>query len=249
MIKTDLHIHSKFCDGRDYPRDIIEEAIKKGMDTVGLSPHSYTFFDTHYCMKKERQDEYIETMHELKKEYEGRINVLCGIELDYYADIDTSKFDYIIGSVHYIKAGDDYLEVDGCPENTLKNVDKYYGGDYFAYIKDYFDTVGNVVCKTNCNIIGHFDLICKFNEQVHMFDENDERYVIFWKKAIDRLLPSGVPFEINTGAISRKNKTVPYPNADMIEYIRSKGGKFILSSDSHVKENLLFEFDKYEHLL
>ena len=50
-------------------------------------------------------------------------------------------------------------------------------------------------------------------------------------------------FEINTGAMSRGYRSEPYPSAEMIEYISSRGGQFILSSDSHSRENLCFGFE------
>ena len=54
---------------------------------------------------------------------------------------------------------------------------------------------------------------------------------------------------INTGAIARGKRTQPYPAPEMIEYIRSRGGKFILSSDAHFKEKLAYDFEIYENLL
>ena len=54
------------------------------------------------------------------------------------------------------------------------------------------------------------------------------------------------PFEINTGVVSRGYRALPYPAPDIREYIRSKGGKFILSSDSHSTETLCFGFENEE---
>ena len=60
------------------------------------------------------------------------------------------------------------------------------------------------------------------------------------------LLPSGVPFEINTGAMSRGWRTSPYPAKPIRDYIRAHGGRLILSSDSHKADTLLYAFDQYE---
>jgi histidinol phosphatase-like PHP family hydrolase len=35
----------------------------------------------------------------------------------------------------------------------------------------------------------------------------------------------------------------------MIAYIKAKGGRLILSSDAHSKENIAYKFEEYEPLL
>ena len=79
-----------------------------------------------------------------------------------------------------------------------------------------------------------------------MFDEDSPRYINAWKKAVDKLLAADIPFEINTGAICRGYRSVPYPSAAQVKYIASKGGRFILTSDCHFADNLCFEFPKWE---
>ena len=69
------------------------------------------------------------------------------------------------------------------------------------------------------------------------------------KKAIDKLVKYNIPFEINMGAISRGYQDKPYPMPQVLDYIKQKGGKLILSSDSHSKENIAFEYDKWKNLI
>lgn len=99
-----------------------------------------------------------------------------------------------------------------------------------------------MVGKTGADIIGHFDLVSKFNEGGRFFDENNDRYKECAYRAIEDLVQYGVPFEINTGAVSRGYRKTPYPGEDLIRKIASLGGKFILSSDAHSAENLCFGF-------
>ena len=75
---------------------------------------------------------------------------------------------------------------------------------------------------------------------------NHPRYVKAWQSAADTLLKTGKPFEINTGAMSRGYRTEPYPARDIREYIRRHGGKLILSSDSHMKDTIIFRFEDYK---
>ena len=248
MITKDLHMHTAYCDGKDTPEDMVLSAVDKGLDTVGISSHSYTFFDESYCMQKEDIPRYIAELRYLRAKYFDRIHVLCGVEQDYYSDYPTDEFDYIIGSVHYIRVGDEYIPVDESVEILRAAVQKHFGGDVYALCELYFDTVADVVEKTRCDIIGHFDLISKFIEREPLFDTGHPRYVKAWKAAVDRLVTYDVPFEINTGAISRGYRTQPYPDEEMIAYIKAKGGRLILSSDAHSKENIAYKFEKYEAL-
>ena len=166
-------------------------------------------------------------------------------------------------------------------------------GDMLDVAELYFETVGGVVAATNCDIIGHFDLLTKFTEGwgfgpsgnvisrtrcgaaefvSDIFDTTDERYIAAWKKAIDRIFDDcaeryrngfrnrlekpGVlqagdkpVFEINTGAISKGYRTLPYPAADQIAYIKSKDGVLILSSDSHAAGTICSGFEEFSNLI
>lgn len=249
MIKSDLHIHSTFSDGKNSPEDIILAAIDIGLETVGISDHSFTLFDQSYCIQKECIKEYIDQINSIKEKYSSKIKILLGIEQDYYSEEPTFAYDYVIGSVHYLKINDDYIPVDETAD-ILKNAsNKYFNGNIYKLIEKYFETVSGVVEKTNADIIGHFDLISKFNEQTKLFDENDDRYINSYKSACDVLLSYNKPFEINTGAISRGYKTKPYPGDGIYNYLKSKGAKFILSSDSHSIETLCYKFDEYTKLI
>ena len=99
--------------------------------------------------------------------------------------------------------------------------------------------------RDDIDIIGHFDLIAKYNEGNNLFDETHPRYLAAAKAAIDRLLAAGKPFEINTGAIASGYRTVPYPAPALLSYLRGQGGKVILSSDAHSPENIAFSFDRF----
>lgn len=243
MKPFDLHVHTTFSDGANTPEEMIIAAINKGMVRIGFSDHAHTPFDESYCMSKESTEQYRREISELKQKYQGQIEVLCGIEQDYYSDLSTSGFDYVIGSVHYLKMEDSFVPVDDEAKYLQDAAKRYFGGDIYGVVKEYYKTVADVVEKTQADIIGHFDLITKFNEDGSLFDETDARYVKFYTDAVDRLIKCGKPFEINTGAISRGYKTAPYPSKPIRDYIKSCGGSFILSSDSHSKDTLCFGFE------
>ncbi len=246
MILKDLHMHTSYCDGENSPEEMVLKAIELGLECVGILFHSYTFYDESYCIKKENIKSFIDNVLHLKQKYKNKIEVLLGVEQDFYAEKYPFEFDYVIGSVHYIKNGDKYLSIDDSTDDFVNIANTYYNGDYYKFAEDYFETASLVAEKLKPDIIAHIDLISKFNEGNILFDENNVRYVNAYKKAVDKLVKYNIPFEINMGAISRGYKKEPYPSLKILEYIRQKGGRLVLSSDAHHKDYIAFNFDKWQ---
>lgn len=238
----DLHTHTTFSDGENTPEEMILGAIGKGLDMIGFSDHAYTSFDLQYCMSKDRLEDYRREILALKEKYRGKIKVLLGIEQDYYSDFPAVGYDYIIGSVHYLKAGNTYFPVDENAEILSENCRRFFGGDFYALAEAYFAAVADVVNRTKADIIGHFDLIRKYNRGGALFDENHPRYQRAAKAAIDKLLTYGVPFEINTGAMFRGCCNEPYPALNWVRYIKEQGGTLIYTGDAHCVEALCYGF-------
>ena len=240
----DLHMHTVFSDGKNTPEEMVQEAIRKGLETVGISDHS----SGDPCgMKLEDNTAYKAEIARLKEKYAGQIKVLCGLERDFISD-DFGPYDYVIGSVHLLTMPDGHhVSIDWTSDKQREGVEKYFGGDWYAFVEEFYATEARVVEVTKCDIIGHFDLITKFIEQDPNFDVHHPRYVKAWQQAADILLKTGKPFEINTGAISRGYRTSPYPSREIRDYIRSHGGSLILSSDSHAKETIAYRFEEYEN--
>lgn len=249
-LKQNLHTHTTYCDGADAPEAVVQEAAGRGFDAIGFSGHAFTPFDTSYCMSREGVRTYRLEIAALKEKYAGRIRVLCGIEQDYYAEPITDPWDYVIGSVHYIFKDDVYIPVDESRGDLLQAAENHYNGDLSRLIDDYYRTVAGVLRATGCDIIGHFDLITKFNEDGTLFDTDAPTYKASWSRALDQLFEDsarlrGAPpvFEINTGAISRGYRREPYPAADILRGIKERGGKIILTADAHSKEAVDDHFD------
>lgn len=240
MIPSNFHTHSTFCDGKNTPAEIAAEAFRLGCPRLGFSGHSYTPYDPDYCMSPEDTEAYIREVTALKAQYAGKMEILLGIEQDFYSDLPTYAFDYMIGSVHAVLKDGRFLTVDADKETQQQDVESFYGGDFYAYIEDYYATVAQVYEKTHCTIIGHFDLITKFNEDGSLFDTSHPRYRAAAEKALDRLLESPCIFEINHGAIPRGYRKTPYPEPWMQDKIAASGHRLIHTSDCHDKRYLLF---------
>lgn len=238
----DYHVHSTYCDGKSTLRENVEAAIKFGMDVIGFSGHSF-IEGSNYCMSKRGTADYTAEISLLKKEYEDKIAILSGLEKDYYSSDNEADFDYVIGSLHFVTDGAKLYDVDHTPAITRGIIDNVFHGDEMSYCEAYFSTLGKLFDNVKADIIGHFDLINKFAEKGIEFDTKSRRYISACTDALDALLPHNVPFEINTGAMSRGHRSVPYPSPEVLKYIREKGGSIIFDSDSHDAKNLCYGFD------
>ena len=241
--KANFHTHTCFDDGADTLEGMIDAALELGFTAIGFTVHSYMPFESDWLLKREDEAEYLDRVAKLKKAHADRIHIYSGIEKDYFSDQDTAPYDYVIGSVHCIEKDGSYFDVDDTEEVLANACEKHYGGDYYALAEDYYALLGDVYEKTGCDIIGHFDLVTKLNEGGKLFDTSDDRYVRAWKRAADSLLETGAQFEINTGAMARGYRTSPYPAYEIFSYLNECGATFILTSDCHSKENLIYGFD------
>ena len=236
------HCHSTYSDGKNTPEEMIREAIAMGSDSIGFSDHYFANFETGYDIKREKINEYKSTLYAFKEQYKGEIDIFVGTELDYFSP-NVEGFEYIIGSVHWISIENELVAVDYTARKIIDASDKYFDGDRMLFAKRYYETVIELAEKFKFDIVGHIDLVTKFNEKDSVIDTSDRRYMTYVTDAVDALIPTGAIFEINTGAISRGYRTMPYPQKQVLEYIRSNGGEVIYSSDAHSKSALFCEFD------
>ena len=246
--KSNLHTHTRFCDGANTAEEMVLSAIEKGMEALGFSGHSPVFFDPSCSMSPENERLYRQEILRLKELYKDRIHILLGIEQDFYSDSPAVGYNYIIGSVHYFHLNEKYPSIDQSKETTENLIKQYFGGDPYRFVRHYYGLVAQVADKTNCDIVGHFDLITKFNERGDMFDETDPRYLRSALDALDALLEKDVIFEINTGAISRGYRRTPYPAPIFLHRIAEKRGRVTFSSDSHHRDTLLQSYPEAIHI-
>jgi len=242
IIKADMHTHSNHTDGQATVFEMGKEAFEKGIVLFGCSDHAYTVHPdgTHaFGIHGDELDAYINDVYTLRDMYLGKMNVLCGLEMenlsgfDYIDDFQNSQLDYLIGSTHTVCKDGIYYEVDHSEELFREASNTLYGGDYYALIKDYYDLEARVVENTQCDIIGHFDLVTKFNRGNKYFDENSPKYLDLALSCMEKLVKEDKPFEINSGAISRGYRTEPYPSKRLLQELHSMGGRIMLNSDAH----------------
>ena len=252
---TNYHTHTTWCDGKDSPRKVIQAAVAKGFKTIGFSSHAMLpQDDVDWVLTHEKALRYAKEVRTLAEEYKDTIRVLCGVEADYipggaepsYAAYATIFPDYIIGSIHFVKAPDGAVfAVDHTPQILADGIRDHFDGDAVRYVKAYFAAVREMVSGFDFDIVGHLDLVRKFNAKHPYFDERAEWYREELVKTADAVAASGKIVEVNTGAIARGWLSDAYPSADFRALLHERGVRFILSSDAHSADSIDCAFDRF----
>lgn len=251
---SSLHTHNTFCDGKNTPREMIEKAVQLGFASIGISSHAHTGYPFDVCgIRKEEEESYYSTILPLKEEYKDRIDVFLGLELEsrVYGGkrprLD-DRLDYTIGSVHLYRKNGKFYSVDNTIEEW-KTALSTFDNDILSLIENYLIELTSFAEDTPFDIVGHYDLYTKFNEKEHLIDEEDPAYRALTLKYLDRIIKTGKIIEINTGAMSRKWRTTPYPAFFLLKYMKEKGARVTINSDSHSVETLSYGYDKALSLL
>ena len=228
---TDFHTHTSLCDGKNTPREMIETAVSLGFSAYGFSGHSVSPFVGTGAMSTENEQKYIAEVRTLQEEYRGRIDIRLGIEQELLSDHPTTQYEYVIGSVHAINTPCGICPIDLHPSNITDILGECYGGDFEALAEEYFRHVARIPAKMNASVIGHIDLLSKFRDIIPL--TFGKRYYDAAFATVDTLIPYGIPFEINVGAITRGYRTTPYPDPKILTYIKERGGSIMINGDTH----------------
>ena len=229
-LRANYHTHTTLCDGKNTPREMAEEAVRLGFTHLGYSGHMDA--DIHMDWETYRAE-----IARLREEYRGRLEILCGVELDTLYDPDCAPgAEYIIGSTHFLDVPSERpLSVDASPEDLRTLAKEFFGGDWLRLAKAYYGLEATVYDRTRCTFVGHFDLVTRFNDDLRVIDEDSPAYLGPALEAMERLVRQGLPFEINCGAVNRGRKKELYPNRRLLKALRGFGGEIVISSDAHEK--------------
>lgn len=237
----DFHTHHDRCGHAvGKIRDYIETAIASGLDIIGISDHSPYFYreEDHFrpniTMKKSEFPGYVAEVLALKEEYEDKIEVLLGVESDFFPEYmnhyrkqyDQYPFDYIIGSVHYV----DGLSIFN------KNRWKRLTDDEKVATKDaYYELIQQSARSGMFQILGHIDAMKGFYPE---FSEIPSEAVEETLKVIGI---ENVAIEINT---SGRTKSCGgwYPSDAILEKALFYNVDVTFGSDAHNPERVGDDF-------
>ena len=211
-----------------------ERAAELSFDSIGFSRHACMPFNSIYCKGGEAIVEYQKRSAELKKEYEGRLEIFCGAEFDLYSIDPQEGYDYIIGSLHYLKEDGELVGIDRTPEQVQAVVDKYFGGNGLELARHFYEQ-SVMLCDIAPDIIGHFDLVTKHSKTLGLFDEDSKEYQSLAIEALREISKKVQIFEINTGCVSRGYRESPYLAPFIVKELKRLDCQVTISSDCHDK--------------
>lgn len=240
-----VHTHSTMCDGKSTLAEMAAAAFEAGAVSFGASGHSHTPMpEDEGLVLPVDMTAYRTEVLRLREVYRGRMDVLLGIELDNCADVTADGFDYWIGSAHRLRGPDGQYNVTDWNAETLAACQREsFHGDAYAMAAAYYEAVAAMAARRP-TILGHVDLIAKFNENGAFFDEADPRYRAAALSALHAADPAETLLEINTGAMSRGYRTTLYPAPFLLEEWRRMGGRIILTADAHSAETIVYGYDQ-----
>lgn len=249
MIRQNLHTHTIYDDGKNTPMEMAEAALRAGLSSLGFSGHSVLPFPNDWCMTEDTLPQYLAAVSETKAAFAGRLAVYCGLEWDVLSGRAPAGYDYIIGSVHHIPQGAQRPSVDEAPDVTRGMLRRFYGDSADAMAQAYYAQYAALAGDPGVDIIGHFDLITKFDETDGFFDETSPVYRDAAMAAMETLLLADKLFEVNTGAMSRGWRTSPYPAMWLLRELRAHNARVLVTSDAHAAESVTHAFRETEELL
>ena len=247
ITRSNIHSHTTFVDGRDTAEEMVRAALALGFHTLGFSEHGHADYDD-CSMSLAQEPKYRAEIRRLKAKYADELYILLGYEHDWLSPADVSEYDYWIESVHYVSSNGALFCVDNTRRMLTDASRDLYGGDMYALCRDYFRTVCQSIEGTNADILGHIELVMKFNEARDLFDDADPRYLGPALECAELAAHSGRLVEVNTGAIARGYRTQPYPGATMLRRIAECGGRIIFTSDCHNSDYLNCAFGEAAQL-
>ncbi len=228
------HSHTTFSDGKNTMEEMVQAAIRLEMPVIGFSDHSDSPYQD-YCMRQADYPAYLAELNRLQDKYKDRIVIMRGIELDSHSDPAIVKeLDYFLCSVHELVYEDRYYGIDHAASLQMDCINNELGGDKLAFAKAYFDELVAHVKRNKPTIVGHFDVLTKFS----LMDEQDPTYRRMALDALEQVVAVTPVVEINTGAISRKWRDIPYPADFLLRGLREMGGKIILGADTHAVDTI-----------
>lgn len=239
-MKSNLHTHTTFCDGKNTPEEMVLAALERNFDVLGFSGHGYASFGLRYCMKD--TEGYRAEILRLKEKYRRDIRIFLGVEEDVMAPVDRSGFDYIITSSHSFYEEGEYYAIDS-GYDYFKRCLALFSGDIPRMAETYFDCFCRGLRERKPDVIGHFDLLTKFDEKGEtpaLLSHPEYRRIA--ALAAEQAAKSGAVFEVNTGAMARGHRTAAYPSDEILLVLKKLGARLTLTSDCHQAEKLDYGF-------
>jgi histidinol-phosphatase (PHP family) len=242
---TDYHLHLRPDDEdaaveRYHTAANVERynaaAAARGIGELGVSEHVYRFRQALELWRHPFWERYA---HDDIDDYcafvRGATDLRLGIEADFVpgaeertlALLEGRDFDYVVGSVHFLREGavdmDDYSVWD-----SGRSVEEVW--------RRYFETIGESAASGLFDILAHPDLVKYWGPRSGgRIPQGDLRR--YYELAMDGIASSGIACEVSTAGL-RKPAGEIYPARAFLEMAVEAGAPVALSSDAHRPEDV-----------
>jgi histidinol-phosphatase (PHP family) len=248
-VLTDYHVHLRPDEPDSTPAAefFTEENIERyreaaseaGITELGVSEHVYRFTDAlavwdHPFWRENARDDLSSYC-----EFVRSSGLRLGIEMDFVPGredrianlLDRHDFDYVVGSVHFLR--------DGAVDHDAYDVwDRVANPD--RVWQAYYETLAAAARSGLFDILAHPDLV-KIWGKARPAPDRDPRF--FYETAVEAIADSGIAVEVSTAGF-RKPVGEAYPAAALAEMCVEAGAVFALSSDAHLPEHVGYEYDR-----
>lgn len=265
MNKINFDYHIQTIDhGYNKPvliEETVNAAIAKGLGIICLTDHYPLPSDFEdpipekdCAMKMELYPKYIAKVRKVKKRWKDKIEICFGAEFDWLPgygkwtkdQLRRNKFDYVIGSVHflgkYVENGqDNSFLLDYKKEEFTKGMKKL--GGIINLCSQYYLEVQNMIRSKMFDAVGHMDLVKKYNDG-NLFSEREDWYLNLVLKTLNILSNNrGMVLEINTSGFE-KNCKEQYPSLWVLKEAKKRNIKITVGTDAHIPRNVGKNLDK-----
>jgi histidinol-phosphatase (PHP family) len=241
---TDYHVHLRPDDLDASPSDFFTPANAEryraaaeehGIAELGVSEHVYRFTAAldvwrHEFWIMNARDDLDAYCHFVREQTDLRL----GIEADFLFGredrmanlLDAYEWDYVVGSVHFLRDGAVDHEDYDVWESRSAAPDKVW--------QRYFETLGEAARTGMFDILAHPDLVKMWGAERPRPDGDLRR---FYELAMDGIAETRPAIEVSTAGL-RKPVGEIYPDRAFLEMCLEAGCPVALSSDAHTPEDV-----------
>jgi histidinol-phosphatase (PHP family) len=253
-VLTDYHLHLRPDDLDASVEEYFSEANferyraaanERGIAELGVSEHIYRFEQALDIWQhpfwvpfaKDDLDDYCTFVRE-------RTDLRLGIEADFVPGaedrianlLEERDFDYVVGSVHFIREGavdmDDYSVWD-----SGRSVEQIW--------RRYFETIGESARSGLFDVLAHPDLVKMWGRERPLPEGDLRRY---YELALEGIAESGIAVEVSTAGLRKRVKEL-YPAPAFLQMCLEAGAPVALSSDAHRPEDVGADYEQALEML
>jgi histidinol-phosphatase (PHP family) len=251
---TDYHLHLRPDDveataAEHFTQANVERyrtvASERGIAELGVSEHVYRF---EQALEVWRHPYWLANARDDLDAYCGFVrehtDLRLGIEADFVVGgedrmanlLQARDFDYVIGSVHFLR--DEAIDMD-----DYSVWDRGHSAE--DVWRRYFQTLGEAARSGLFDVLAHPDLVKVWGRERPLPEGDLRRY---YELAIDGIAEGGIAVEVSTAGL-RKRAEELYPAPAFLEMCLEAGAPVALSSDAHRPQDVGADYERALELL